>query len=76
MNEFLEEGVGFDVENPDGTQETEIQSLGARLGVLFNEYKDARRETEDEWIKDLRQFSGQYDPDTIARLNEASGSRS
>ena len=76
MDEYLEEGVGFDVENPDGTQESEFQNLGARLMSLFIEYKDARRETEDEWIKDLRQFSGQYDPSTLARLEEASGSRS
>lgn len=76
MDAYLEEGVGFDVENPDGSQETELMSLGAKLSALFHEYKDARRETEDEWIKDLRQFSGQYDPDTLARLSEASGSRS
>ena len=76
MDEFLEEGVGFDVENPDGSQDIELQSLGARLKGLFTEYKDARRETEDEWIEDLRQFSGQYDPEILARLSEASGSRS
>jgi len=76
MDEFLEEGVGFDVENPDGSQDIELQSLGARLKSLFTEYKDARRETEDEWIEDLRQFSGQYDPEILARLSEASGSRS
>ena len=76
MDDYPQEDVGFDVENPDGTQDTELMNLGARLSAMFTEYKDARRETEDEWIKDLRQFSGQYDPDTLARLAEASGSRS
>lgn len=76
MDAVLQEAPGFDVENPDGTQDVEMMSLGSKLSALFSEYKDARRETEDEWIKDLRQFSGQYDPETLARLNEAVGSRS
>ena len=76
MDAVLQEAPGFDVENPDGTQDVEMMSLGSKLSALFSEYKDARRETEDEWIKDLRQFSGQYDPETLARLNEAAGSRS
>ena len=76
MDAIAEQPRGFDVENPDGSQDIEIQTLGTKLSSLFNEYKDSRRETEDEWIKDLRQFSGQYDPDTLARLSEAAGSRS
>ena len=76
MDAVLQEEPGFDVENPDGSQDVEMMSLGSKLSALFSEYKDARRETEDEWIKDLRQFSGQYDPETLARLNEAAGSRS
>jgi len=68
--------AGFDVENPDSTQDQEIMNLGARLNQLYSEYKDARRETENDWISDLRQFSGQYDPETLARLAEASGTRS
>ena len=63
--------AGFDVENPDSTQDQEIMNLGARLNQLYSEYKDARRETENDWISDLRQFSGQYDPETLARLAEA-----
>ena len=42
---------------------------------MFTEYKDSRKETENEWLKDLRQFQGQYEPDVLARLNE-SGARS
>jgi len=59
----------------DGTQDHSIESLGARLAARFQEFKDARKETENEWIKDLRQYNGQYDPEVLARLNE-SGARS
>tara|TARA_A100001037_G_scaffold65360_1_gene57493 strand:+ start:3077 stop:5038 length:1962 start_codon:yes stop_codon:yes gene_type:complete len=59
----------------DGVQEHELESLGSRLSSVFTEYRDARKETENEWIKDLRQYQGQYEPDVLARLNE-SGARS
>ena len=59
----------------DGVQDQSMQNLGARLSGTFQEYKDARKETESEWLKDLRQYNGQYEPDVLARLNEA-GARS
>ena len=59
----------------DGVQDQSMQSLGARLSSTFQEYKDARKETESEWLRDLRQYNGQYEPDVLARLNE-SGARS
>ena len=62
-------------EESDGTQEQEIMSLGSRLSDVFTEYKDSRKETENEWLSDLRQFQGLYEPDVLARLNE-SGARS
>ena len=68
--------VQFEViETSDGTQEQELLNLGSRLSSTFQEYKDARKETENQWIKDLRQFQGMYEPDVLARLNE-SGARS
>ena len=59
----------------DGVQDHSVQSLGAHLSATFQEYKDARRETENEWLRDLRQYNGQYEPDVLARLNDA-GARS
>lgn len=59
----------------DGVQDQSMQNLGARLSGTFQEYKDARKEAESEWLKDLRQFQGQYEPEILARLNEA-GARS
>ena len=44
----------FDDDQLDGQQEQELNSLGSRLSKIFQEYKDARRETEHEWLKDLR----------------------
>jgi len=61
---------------PDGLQAQSMQSLGSRLAGTFQEYKDARKETENEWLKDLRQYQGIYEPDVLARLDAASGSRS
>ncbi len=62
-------------EEYDGIQDQELVSLGSRLSAVFTEYKDSRRETENEWLKDLRQYQGQYEADVLARLNE-SGARS
>ena len=56
-------------------QSAELSSFGARLKHLYEEYKNSRSEIEDEWIKDLRQYSGKYEPDVLAKL-EAQGNRS
>lgn len=60
---------------PSGEQDSEIENLGYRLKTQFQEFKDARKDTEKEWLKDLRQFQAIYEPDVLARLNE-SGARS
>ena len=46
-----------------------ITPLGDSLLKLFNEYERDRRETEGRWLKDLRQFRGEYDPDVLERLH-------
>lgn len=46
----------------------QLEALG---GVLLGEFKQAavdRRETEERWLKDLRQYRGQYDADVLAKL--------
>jgi len=72
MTEFDEE---VESKESDGVQDHSVQSLGAHLSSTFREYKDARRETENEWLRDLRQYNGQYEADVLARLND-SGARS
>lgn len=77
MHELEYEGEEEELEKePDGLQAQSMQSLGSRLAGTFQEYKDARKETENEWLKDLRQYQGIYEPDVLARLDAASGSRS
>lgn len=49
----------------------DFQGLGPRLQSLFREYKDARKDNEDQWILNLRQYLGQYDPETLAKLTGA-----
>tara|TARA_R100000388_G_scaffold37941_2_gene29380 strand:- start:415 stop:2379 length:1965 start_codon:yes stop_codon:yes gene_type:complete len=71
----MSEAYEMDAEELDGEQDQEIANLGSRLTNVFQEYKDARKETENEWLKDLRQFMGQYEADVLARLND-SGARS
>jgi len=62
-------------QEPSGEQDSEIVNLGSRLKSQYQEYKDARKETENGWLKDLRQFNAIYEPDVLARLQE-SGARS
>jgi len=69
VDEFVED----DIENE--AQDIELANLGARLKALYREYKDARRDIEAEWLMDLRQYNGQYEPDVIARL-DSQGARS
>lgn len=76
MHELEYEGEEELEKEPDGLQAQSMQSLGSRLAGTFQEYKDARKETENEWLKDLRQYQGIYEPDVLARLDAASGSRS
>lgn len=52
----------------DQSQPIALANLGARLDALYTEYKDARAYIEDEWLKDLRQYNGQYEPEVLAKL--------
>ena len=44
----------------DGTQAQSMQSLGSRLAGTFQEYKDARKETENEWLSNTKNVSGAH----------------
>jgi len=45
-----------------------LSALGPKLLVEFAEAENARQTTEERWLKDLRQFKGQYDPDVLALI--------
>lgn len=40
-----------------------MNALGTRLHNLFGQYKKDRRETELQWLRNMRQFRGIYDPE-------------
>lgn len=54
----------------DGLNEESIRTLGTELRYKYREYKDARSDIEDEWVEDLRAFMGQYDQETLGKIQE------
>ena len=46
-----------------------LTPLGEHINGLFTEYERDRRLTEERWIKDLRQYRGEYDPKTRNKLH-------
>jgi hypothetical protein len=44
-------------------------ALAQTLNDLFMEFERDRRLTEERWIKDLRQYRGEYDPETRKKLH-------
>ena len=47
---------------------TQVDALGATLLAEFAQAELDRRLTEERWLKDLRQYKGQYDPDVLAKI--------
>ncbi len=47
---------------------TQVDALGALLLAEFAQAELDRRLTEERWLKDLRQYKGQYDPDVLAKI--------
>lgn len=45
-------------------------SLGSLLYGRFTEWRDARREKEEEWLEDLRAYNGIYEQDIKAKIAE------
>ena len=45
-----------------------LKNLGTRLLTRFGEYKRERREVEVQWLKNLRQYLGQYDPELLEKI--------
>ena len=53
-------------DQPETTQE--LTALGVTLMHEFSQAEMERRLTEERWLKDLRQYKGQYDPDVEAAI--------
>lgn len=53
----------------DGQGQVEARaSLGRQLRTKFDQYKKDRLPVEQQWMKNLRQYLGKYDPDVEAAL--------
>jgi hypothetical protein len=48
-----------------------LDALGAELLGEFARAEQARRPTEERWLRDLRQYRGQYDPDVTIDKNRS-----
>lgn len=51
-----------------GDEVIALDALGVRLLQEFAQAESDRRLTEERWLKDLRQYRGQYDPDVLALI--------
>ena len=56
-------------------QQTPADALGTQLLAEFSDAKAARRYVEDRWMKSLRQYKGQYDPDVLGRIPKDANGR-
>lgn len=50
--------------------EAAVKALGTRLRARFTEFKRERREIEVQWMRNLRQFLGQYDPEMLEKIEQ------
>ena len=46
-----------------------VSEVSIKLQSLFTEAEIARQDIEDRWIKDLRQYRGEYDPEVLANID-------
>jgi len=48
--------------------EGKLNTLGAMLSARFIEYENDRKPLEEQWMKNLRQFRGVYDPEVLSKI--------
>ena len=54
----------------DNTAFIQADALGSLLVAEFTQAELERRDTEQRWLKDLRQYRGVYDPDVLALIGK------
>lgn len=60
------------MEEGEDSKPEDLDSLGQSLMAEFNQAVMDRRTTEQRWLKDLRQYKGQYESDVLAQLKDRS----
>lgn len=63
--------IAFDDSRSDDQQATMLESLGSVLMGEFARAETDRQQTEQRWLRDLRQYRGQYDPEVEAKMGKA-----
>ncbi|TDX29106.1 hypothetical protein DFO67_108150 [Modicisalibacter xianhensis] len=58
----------YDAEAERQFLEETLASLGSKLHALAHDQVAARNQVETRWLRDLRQYHGEYTPDEIARM--------
>lgn len=53
---------------PDTAPSAQVDALGSTLLAEFAQAELDRRQTEERWLSDLRQYKGQYDPAVLAKI--------
>jgi hypothetical protein len=48
----------------------DLKALGNKLSSLFTQYVSDRRVAELKWMRNLRQYLGQYDPEILQQLGK------
>lgn len=48
-----------------------MQRLGIKLAQRFDDYERDRRAVEEQWLKNLRQFRGMYDPEVLKNIEDS-----
>lgn len=51
------------VDDPSQLKSARLKRIGASLKTRFDQYKKDRRTAEQQWIKNLRQYLGEWDPE-------------
>lgn len=53
---------------PDTAPSAQVDALGSTLLAEFAQAELDRRQTEERWLSDLRQYKGQYDPAVLTKI--------
>lgn len=58
------------MDQPLNLNQQEVSRLGRRLRDTLTEYQSQRKNMEEKWVINLRQFLGQYDPHIASNIPE------
>lgn len=79
FDQYFNRALNEPEQNPEDDEQTDpsantvygkyVSPLGMKLHDEFEAAKRDRTDIEDRWLKDLRQYKGQYDPEVLARMH-------